>query len=302
MRYVGGTCGRAVVAAWVLGGLVAAFPAGRAAAQEGYPPAEVYTGSDAVAQDRSVSTPTYLDVHYSESAARVVNPEAAAAFDNFAESRASATLGGPFKAYAAVGGTAGDPAARNPSLEAETSASQLSDYRVVSGTLPHGTPVQGTLTMHFSGTLDLRHAPGATFTGRQLLTEIDAIVQLIGVGGFYEGGATIDGDGWAYDYGDWEGDFVFTDHGNGHRSARLDLTESVTFDTTVGDEFQFLLDLVAHAEAHAPVGVSATTNFFDTATMSFSAPEGVSIVLVPEPAAASLVVLAGVGALRRRRR
>ena len=300
MRYLGGACG-SLAAAWVLG-LVAALPAGRAGAQEGYPPAEVYTGSDAVAQDRSISTPTYLDVNYSESAARVVNPHGSPVFDNFAESRASATLGGPFKAYAAVGGTAGNPTARNQGLEAETSASQLSDYRVVSGTLPHGTPVRGTLTMHFSGTLDLKHAPGATFTGRQLLAEIDAIVQVIGVGGFYEGGATIDGDGAAYDYGDWEGDFTFTDHGGGHRSARLDITEAITFDTAVGEEFQFHFDLVAHAEAHAPVGVSATADFFDTATISFSVPEGVSIVLVPEPAGASLMVLAGSAALRRRRR
>lgn len=299
MRFSGGGCG--VVLLVPVLGLVAALPARPAAAQEGYPPAEVYTSADAFAQDRFVRTPIDLHVDYAESSARAVNPDGSPVFDNFAEARASSTLGGPFKVYAAVGGTAGDPSAVNQSLEAETSASQLSDYRVVSSTLPHGTPVQGTLTMHFSGTLDLKHAPGATFTGRQLLAEVDAIVQLIGVGGFYEGGATIDGNGNTYDYGDWEGDFVLTDHGGGHRSATLDITETVTFETTIGAEFQFHLDLIAHAEAHAPVGVSATADFFDTATMNFSAPEGVSIVLVPEPAAASML-LGGVLLLARRRR
>ena len=297
MRYCGGT-GR--VALWcVLVVAPAALPAGPAAAQEFTN--EVYADADVRVEDQSLAPPVDLQPDHAESASRLTNPPGSATPSSFAEARASADRGGPFRTFAAVGGTASDRGDFDAALEAEAFASQLTDYRVESATLPAGTPVRGTLNLHFSGSLDLSHAPGASFPHRRLVAEIDAFVQLIGTGKMYEGGAGLYGDGVQFDYGDWEGDVTFTDHGGGHRSATVDITESMEFDTAVGDEFQFLFDLIAHAQASGATGVSATADFFDTATFSFTAPEGVSFAVLPEPATPALFLIGCAAALKRRR-
>jgi hypothetical protein len=236
------------------------FPAAAA------PVKEVYTSADVYAQGTAASSPTHVDPDRSEGSARLANiPGENVPPNYFADARAIADFGGPFRASASIGGTATEPAP-NKRFEAESNASQLNDYRVESDTLTPGSPVRGTLTLHYGGTMSLTHPAEATFGPRAFLAEVDTFVQLIETGKSYEGGATLDGDGTSFDYGDFEGDFQFTNDGAGHQTATLDLTESVTFDTTVGATFQFQFDLVTHAYAAELNRMPAESNFFDTAT------------------------------------
>lgn len=274
-------------------GIVASLAAAGASAAE--PVDEVYTFAKAVANADSTTASSPVDPLYSEDVARAIDPAGAAS------AGASARSGGPFKVFASLSGTPTTGTEFNPGLEAESSAAQLTDYRVHSTTLPFGTPVEGRLALHFSGTLERKQQPGASLPINQLVASVDTFVELVGIG-YYEGGAALaDGDR-IYDYGDWEGKVSFTDHGGGHSSAVIDIDDTYVFQTTVGAEFQFAYNLIALAHAVSGTDVSADVDFFDTGTFSFSGPEGVTFAVVPEPAAASLLLVGGVVGLRRRRR
>src|SRR5688500_20400410 len=89
---------------------------------------EVYTYAGARANGESGRSISVPHPQHSEDAARATDPAGSPAPTAFAEARGSADSGGPFRVFATVGGDAGNGTAFTPALEAESQASQLTDY------------------------------------------------------------------------------------------------------------------------------------------------------------------------------
>ena len=102
----------------------------------------------------------------------------------------------------------------------------------------------------------------------------------------------------------WKDRFTVTNNGAGTITAALDVHDTVSFELQVGHEYEFVPSISATASLRSPRNVTAIVDFYDTAAALALNPvdAGVQIVVIPEPASASLFCMIALLILSRRRR
>ena len=235
------------------------------------------------------------------------NPLGRPQADSVAEARAFADGNGQFGMYAVIVGRAGSDA-DDPSTFAGADAATFADYRVTSDTLPDGTPVTARLTLRFNGRMEMHDGSNGQLQPNDLTSYVFTFTQLWQDGEFvdvvHDGGIDFFADE-RYAHGEFTDDTVFTDDGAGNYTATIDTVDTIDITTTVGSLLSIQFDLMGEAYAAAPLDVSASIDFENGASFALAAADGSDarfVAVVPEPAALSVLGLAALTVLRRRRR
>ncbi len=202
------------------------------------------------------------------------------------------------------------------SLSIAAAAETWKPFVVASDTLPAGTPVNVTLSISYTGTLQAlesvpdKYAYASAEGSMKLFDNTSAL--LASRSGEAEVECELIGDQWEFiteAIGAWEGLLTEKTDLNNHPIYELAYTEDIVFNAIIGETYWLWFDLGTRANSSAGSNLGwensqtfAEADFSNTGSYLLSSPADVRFVIVPEPLTIGMLMLAGLAVLRRCRR
>lgn len=203
---------------------------------------------------------------------------------------------GMLRAKAGLSGS--DPGYGTPNeLYASSYVSTNSYWEAISATLPVGTPVDLSLTLHVDGVLSTGQWFGATANQVSASAGSSASCYFGNFGDHRNGNVILDAVNGLTEYADWDtyGSWITTEPSSNQKESIGTVDVPWTISGNVGDEIHIYFSLRSEVWAVGPYEVTASSDFFSTGYVTFNgffdpttgSLADVSLSGVPEPCSAA---------------